>query len=96
MDDENKNLAAIPKGKKKKRDPGKCCVVMFCNNTNADNVSFHQFPRPEPLGRQWIQFVLRKKDDNWEPVSGHFCSNQFFSRLLRGNGGEIGLLYYCS
>ena len=31
-----------------KRDPGKRCAVMFCNNTNADNVSLHQFPRAEP------------------------------------------------
>ena len=60
MDDENKNLAAIPKGKKKKRDPGKRCAVMFCNNTNEDNVSLHQFPRPEALRRQLIHFALRK------------------------------------
>ena len=77
MDEENKNLAAIPKDKKKKREPGKRCAVMFCNVTNTDNVSLHQFPRHDPLRRQWIQFVLRKREDDWKPGSGHICSNHF-------------------
>ena len=29
--------------KQRKRKPGKRCVVMFCNKTNADGVSLHQF-----------------------------------------------------
>ena len=88
MDDENKNLAAIPKGKKKKREPGKRFAVMFCNNTNADNVSLHQFPRHDPLRRQWIQFVLRKRDDDWKPGSGHICSNHFSPDCFEGMGAK--------
>ena len=29
--------------KQRKRKPGKRCVVAFCNKTNADEVSLHQF-----------------------------------------------------
>ena len=37
---------------KNKREPGKRCAVMFCSNTNADNVSLHQFPdRKDELRR---------------------------------------------
>lgn len=89
MDEENKNLAAISKGKKKKREPGKRCAVMFCNNTNADNVSLHQFPRHDPLRRQWIQFVLRKRDDDWKPGSGHICSNHFTPDCFEGMGAKL-------
>ena len=89
MDEENKNLAAIPKGKKKKREPGKRCAVMFCNNTNADDVSLHQFPRHDPLRRQWIQFVLRKRDNDWKPGSGHICSNHFSPDCFEGMGAKL-------
>ena len=97
MDDANKNLAAIPKGKKKKRDPGKRCAVMYCNDTNADNVSMHQFPRPEALRRQWIQFVLRKRDDNWTQVLGIFAVTIFLQTASREWGRNWpGLLRNCS
>ena len=52
--DSGSDMAGDPKGSKKKREPGKHCVVMFCNNTNAKNVSW----------QQWIQFILAKTDDN--------------------------------
>ena len=90
MDDENRNLAADnSKGTTKKRDPGKRCVVMFCNNTNADNVSLHQFPRAEPQRRQWIQFVLAKRDDDWTPGAGHICSNHFSPDSHEGMGAKL-------
>ena len=39
--------------KQRKRKPRKRCVVMFCNKTNADGFSLHQFP--ETLdARQYI------------------------------------------
>ena len=31
--------------KQRKQKPGKHCVVMFCNKTNAERVSLHQFPQ---------------------------------------------------
>ena len=58
-------------GPKKKREPGKRCAVMFCNNTNKDGVSLHQFPTDEPFRRQWIAFVLGKRTDDWTPGSGN-------------------------
>ena len=49
-------------GGKRKREPGKRCVVMFCNNTNDNGVSLHQFPKDEKVGQKWIEFVVRKRD----------------------------------
>ena len=60
-----------PKEVQKKKEPGKRCVVMFCNKTNADGVSLHKFPTDETRRRQWIAFVLAKRDDNWRQGSGH-------------------------
>ena len=40
--------------KRRKRDPGKRCVEMFSNKTNADGVSLHQFPADESVRRQWL------------------------------------------
>ena len=37
--------------KQRKRKPGKRCVVMFCNKTNADGVSLHQFPQTLDAGQ---------------------------------------------
>lgn len=63
---------------KRKRVPGKRCVVMFCDKTNADNVSMHQFPADEKLRAKWIHFVLQKRDaKQWTPGSGHICSDHF-------------------
>jgi len=39
------------KGKKGK-EPGKRCAVMFCDNTNADKVNLHQFPRVDDEPRR--------------------------------------------
>ena len=36
--------------KRRKRKPGKRCVVMFCNKKNADGVSLHQFPETLDAG----------------------------------------------
>ena len=64
--------------KRKKRKPGKRYVVMFCNKTNADGVSLHQFPADESVRRQWIAFVRTKREPNsWTPGSGHICSDHF-------------------
>ena len=81
--------ASDPKGSKKNRDPGKRCVVMFCDNTNAQNVSLHQFPKNDRLRQQWIQFMLTKRDDNWQPVSGHICSNHFSPERYHGMGAKL-------
>lgn len=68
----------MSEGSGKKRPPGKRCVVMFCNKTNEDNVSLHQFPKDPSLRRQWIAFVLAKRDDKtWTPGTGHICSSHF-------------------
>ena len=36
--------------KQRKRKPGKRCVVIFCNKTNADGVSLHQLPQTLDVG----------------------------------------------
>ncbi|RUA04238.1 MAG: hypothetical protein DSY43_06795 [Gammaproteobacteria bacterium] len=65
-------------GQKRKREPGKRCVVMFCDKTNADGVSLHKFPRDDHLCLKWNQFVLRKRDPkSWTPGHGHICSGHF-------------------
>ena len=87
--DSGNEKAGDPKGSKKKRDPRKRCVVMFCNNTNAQNVSLHQFPKNDRLRQQWIQFVLTKRDDNWQPGSGHICSNHFSPECYHGMGAKL-------
>ena len=51
---------------------------MFCNKTNADGVSLHQFPADESVRRQRIAFVRTKREPNsWTPGSGHICSDHF-------------------
>ena len=73
----------------KKKEPGKRCVVMFCNKTNADGVSLHKFPTEETRRRQWINFVLAKRDDNWKQGSGHICSSHFSPDCYDGLGSKI-------
>ena len=64
--------------KRRKRKPGKRCLVMCCNKINADGVSPHQFPADESVQRQQIAFVRTKREPNgWTPVSGHICSDHF-------------------
>ena len=61
---------------KRKREPGKRCVVMFCNNTKDNGVSLHQFPKDAKIRQKWIEFVVRKRDPkSWTPGSGHVCSD---------------------
>ena len=65
-------------GEEKKKEPGKRCVVMFCDKTNADGVSMHKFPTEEKVRRQWVSFVRQKRDtDSWKQGSGHICSDHF-------------------
>lgn len=76
--------------RKKKRTPGKRCVVMFCDKTNADGVSLHQFPKEENLRRQWISFVRLKRDPKtWTPGSGHICSAHFTPEDYQGFGAKL-------
>ena len=77
--------------KRRKRKPGKRCVVMFCGNkTNADGVSLHQFPVDESVRRQWIAFVRTKREPNsWTPGSGHICSDHFSADSYEGFGAKI-------
>ena len=75
---------------KKKRVPGKRCVVMFCNKTNADGVSLHQFPKDRNLSRKWTSFVHHKRDPKtWTPGTGHVCSAHFSTNDYEGYGAKI-------
>ena len=48
--------------KRRKRNAGKRCAVMFCGNkTNSDGVSLRQF-FDESARRQWIPFVRTKEN----------------------------------
>ena len=63
---------------KRKREPDKRCVVMYCNNTNNNGVSLHQFPKDKKIRQKWIEFVVRKRDPKlWTWDSGHICSDHF-------------------
>lgn len=65
---------------KRKQVPGHRCVVMFCNKTNADNVSLHQFPKDLKIQQKWVQFVSQKRDSKfWTHGSGYMyvCSDHF-------------------
>lgn len=75
---------------RKKRQPGKRCVVMFCNKTNADGVSLHQFPTEDNVRRQWISFVRTKREpSSWTPGSGHICSEHFTGDCYEGFGAKL-------
>ena len=92
MDDGDQNLPRAEQEtdtQKKKRLPGKRCVVMFCNKTNADNVTLHKFPTDEPWRRKWISFVLAKRDDDWRPGCGHICSDHFTDDCYEGLGAKL-------
>ena len=88
MDWGNKKISD-PKGSKKEREPRKHCVVMFCNNTNAQNVSLHQFPKIDWLRQHWFQFVPAKRDDNWQPGFGYICRNHFSPECYHGMGAKL-------
>lgn len=83
--------------KKRKRLPGKRCVVMFCNNTNDNNVSLHQFPNDAVIARKWITFVnVKREDEGWVPGTGHICSDHFrpddyenYGAYLRGYTSKL-------
>ena len=75
---------------RKKRQSGKRCVVMFCNKTNADGVSLHQFPADENVRRQWIAFVRSKRvPSSWTPGSGHICSAHFTDDNYEGLDAKL-------
>ena len=66
--------------KQRKRKPGKRCVVMFCNQTNANAVSLHQFPQTLDAG-QYIclqlfhcnsKFLFLTTSTFWQKM---FCSS---------------------
>ena len=91
------------------------CAVSACTNNrytvkkNALEISFHAFPKHEPLRRSWIQFCNR--EENWEPsnndviCSTHFQEKDFqmsrnvlfsdnlFGRKLFPNGKYICFLF---
>ena len=77
--------------KRRKRNPGKRCVVMFCGNKpNADGVSPHQFPAEESVQRQWIVIVRTKREPNsWTSGSGHICSDHFSADSYEVFGARI-------
>lgn len=76
--------------RKKKKEPGKRCTVMFCNKTNADGVTLHQFPKNEKIRRQWISFVQQKRDPSgWRAGSGHICSDHFTPEDYHGYGLKL-------
>ena len=52
----------VRKKARKNRSLEKRCVAMFCNKTNAENVSMHQFPDDPDLKQKWIRFVYHKRD----------------------------------
>ena len=76
--------------KRKKRKPGKRCVMMFGNKTNAGGVSLHQFPADESVRRQWITSVQTKREPNsWTAGSGHICSDHFSADDYEGFGAKV-------
>jgi len=71
-------MAASTCSLKRKKPPGKRCCVMFCNKTNAEEVSLHQFPKNDNLRQKWSNFVLQKRDTStWTRGSGYICSDHF-------------------
>lgn len=87
MEKQNSNSGCDNDKGKKKKEPGKRCVVMFCNKTNSDGVTMHQFPTDEKFLRQWISFVRQKREpDSWRPGSGHICSDHFMPEDYHGYG----------
>ena len=80
--------------KRRKRKPGKRCLVIFCNKTSADGVSPRLFPGGESVQRQWIAFVRTKREPNsWISGSGHICRNDFSADNYHGFGEKISRFY---
>ena len=76
--------------KRRKRKPGKRCLVIFCNKTSADGVSPRLFPDGESVQRQWITFVRTKREPNsWISGSGHICRDDFSADNYQGLGEKI-------
>ena len=73
---------------------GKRCVIMFCNKTNEDGVSLHQFPKDASLCQKWNKFVLAKCDGKaWSSGTGHICSDHFVASDYEGYGAKIAGFY---
>ena len=51
-----RNMAS---SQKRRKVSGKTCDIMFCNKTNADKVSMHQFPKEDGIRQKWNKFVLQ-------------------------------------
>ena len=77
---------------------------MFCNKTNAENVSMHQFPDDPDLKQKWIRFVYHKRDkDDWSldsmPGTGHICSDHFttadYTNFMAKTAGFVTKLLLC-
>ena len=75
---------------RRKRKPGKRCLVIFRNKTSADGVSPRLFPDGESVQRQWIAFVRTKREPNsWISGSGHICRDDFSADNYQGIGEKI-------
>ena len=71
--------------KRRKRKPGKRCLVIFCNK-----ISPRLFPGGERVQRQWIAFVRTKREPNsWISGSGHICRDDFSADNHQGLGEKI-------
>ena len=87
MEKQNSNSGCNNDKGKKKKEPGKRCVVMFCDRANSDGVTMHHFPTDEKFLWQWISFVRQKREpDSWRPGSGHICSDHFLPEDYHGYG----------
>lgn len=64
---------------------------MFCDKTNEDGVSLHQFPSDKKVCDKWIKFVLAKRDaKTWTPgTSGHICSDHFLPSDYQDYGARM-------
>ena len=75
---------------KKKRPPGKRCVIMFCIKTNDDGVSLHKFPKDVEIQSKWNSFVLTKRDPKtWTTGTGHIWSDHFKQDDYEGYGSRL-------
>ena len=65
-------------GEEKKKEPGKGCVVMFCNKTNADGSPCINSPLKKKFEDNGFRLLPKKRDsDSWKQGSGHICSHHF-------------------
>ena len=70
--------------KRRKRKPGKRCLVIFCNKTSADGVSPRLFPDGESVQRK-----KKREPNSWISGSGHICRDDFSADNYQGIGEKI-------